>query len=361
MTKSGLDPKKFEAVVDGKQTALYTLQNGNGMEVCICNYGGTIVSIMTPDRKGQLGNVVLGFDNIETLTHSPEPTFGSTIGRYGNRIAKGQFTLDGTTYQLPLSQAPNCLHGGMKGFHFKVWDVLESTAQSLTLGYLSVDGEEGFPGNLKCEVKFTLTDDNAIRIEYKANTDKKTLCNLTNHSYFNLSGLTYGESAKPITDHVITMNSEEYIPVDETCIPLGGKAKVEGTPFDFRTPHAIGERIDADDVQIKNGAGYDHCYCVKGNEGNVNAKKETLFCTVECPASGRVMTMYTNEPGVQLYTGNWLGGFDAINGIKCPRRSGFCLESQKHPDSPNQPDYEQATLAPGENYWSVAVYKFSTK
>ena len=361
MTKSGLDPKKFEAVIDGKKTALYTLQNSNGMEVCICNYGGTIVSIMAPDRNGNFGNVVLGFDNIETLTNSPEPTFGSTIGRYGNRIAKGQFTLEGKTYQLPLSQAPNCLHGGMKGFHFKVWDVLEANSSSIRLTYVSADGEEGFPGELKSEVKFTLTNDNAIRIEYKATTDKLTLCNLTNHSYFNLSGLTYGEAAKPITDHVMTMNSDKYIPVDETCIPLGDRATVAGTPFDFRTPHAIGERIDADDVQIKNGAGYDHCYCVNGNENNTDATKETLFCTVECPSTGRVLTMYTNEPGVQLYTGNWLGGFKAINGITCPRRSGFCLESQKHPDAPNQPKFEQATLAPGETYRSVAVYKFSTK
>ena len=361
MTKSGLDPKRFETIIDGKNTALYTLQNNQGMEVCISNYGGTIISVMAPDRNGHLANVVLGYDNIETLTHAPEPTFGCTIGRYGNRIARGQFSLQGHTYQLPLSQAPNCLHGGMKGFHYKVWDVLEHTAQSLRIGYVSPDGEEGFPGTLTCEVTFSLTDDNAIRIEYKATTDQLTLCNLTNHSYFNLAGLTDGQPAPVITDHVMTMQSDEFIPVDATCIPLGGRAKVEGTPFDFRTPHTLGERIDADDEQIRNGAGYDHCYCVRGNEGNVNAQGETLFCTVEHPASGRTLTMYTNEPGVQLYTANWLNGFAAINGTTCPRRSAFCLEAQKHPDSPNHPEFEQATLAPGETYRSVAVYKFGTK
>ncbi|MBP5716439.1 MAG: galactose mutarotase [Bacteroidales bacterium] len=361
MTKSGLDPKRFEAIIDGKRTALYTLTNANGMEVCISNYGGTIVSVMTPDRNGTLANVVLGFDNIETLTHSPEPTFGSTIGRYGNRIARGQFTLAGKTYQVPLSQAPNCLHGGMKGFHFKVWDVIEASANALKIAYTSVDGEEGFPGTLASTVTFTLTDDNAIRIDYSATTDKLTLCNLTNHSYFNLAGLADGKPAPVITDHVLTMCCDNYIPVDATCIPLGHRAKVEGTPFDFRTPHVIGERIEADDEQIRNGAGYDHCFAV--NRDNKEHWKDVEDCVLasiaECPATGRVMKTYTTEPGLQLYTANWLSGFAGINGTTFPRRSGFCLEAQHHPDSPNQPEFEQATLAPNETYRQVTVYAFS--
>ena len=365
MTKSGLDPKKFEAAIDGKATALFVLTNANGMEVCICNYGGTIVSVMAPDRNGRFANVVLGFDNIETLANSPEPTFGSTIGRYGNRIAKGQFTLAGITYQVPLSQAPNCLHGGMKGFHFKVWDVVESSSSSITLRYVSADGEEGFPGTLTSTVKFTLTDGNAIRIDYSATTDNLTLCNLTNHSYFNLAGLTDGKPAPVITDHVLTMHCDAYIPVDATCIPLGRRDKVEGTPFDFRTPHVIGERIDADHEQIRNGAGYDHSFAVNRDDSKLPHWADVKDCIraseAECPSSGRVMRTYTTEPGVQLYTANWLSGFAGINGTTFPRRSGFCLEAQHHPDSPNQPTFEQATLAPGETYRQVTVYEFGVK
>lgn len=360
MTKSGLDPKKFESVVDGKKTALYVLENSKGMEVCVCNYGGTIVSIMTPDKNGKFADVVLGYDSIEVLTHAPEPTFGTAIGRYGNRIADAKFLLGGKVYNVGMSQKPNSLHGGFKGFHFKVWDVLEVKKQSIRIGYLSVDGEEGFPGNLKCEITYTLTDDNAVRIDYSATTDKLTLCNLTNHSYFNLAGVQ--PTTPLVNDHLLTMNADRFIPINSVCIPVGARAEVEGTPFDFRTPHKIGERIDADDVQIKNGAGYDHCFCInQDTPDQLGIAGLKLAAIAEDPESGRVMTTYTTEPGVQLYTANWLTGFAGIGGCKFPARSGFCLEAQHHPDSPNQPSFEQATLAPGETYRQVTIYAFSTK
>jgi aldose 1-epimerase len=360
MTKSGLDPKRFEATVEGKKTALYVLENSNGMEVCICNYGGTIVSVMTPDRNGKLADVVLGYDSIEAMLHAPEPTFGTAIGRYGNRIANAKFSLGGKEYEVNMSQKPNCLHGGFKGFHFKVWDVLEANKQSIRISYLSVDGEEGFPGNLKSEITYTLTDDNAVRIDYSATTDKLTLCNLTNHSYFNLAGV---QDVTPlVNDHVMTLYADRFVPINEVCIPLGDRADVAGTPFDFRTPHTLGERIDADDVQIKNGAGYDHCFCVNQDTPDqlgVKGLKKAAY--IEEPGSGRTMTAYTTEPGIQLYTANWLSGFAGIGGCKFPARSAFCLEAQHHPDSPNQPKFEQATLAPGETYRQVTVYAFGVK
>ncbi len=360
MTKSGLDPQKFDAVLDGKKTALYVLENSKGMEICVCNYGGTIVSIMAPDKKGNLADVVLGYDSIEALTNAPEPTFGTAIGRYGNRIADAKFLLGGQVYNVSMSQKPNCLHGGFKGFHFKVWDVLEVSKQSIRIGYLSADGEEGFPGNLQCEITYTLTNNNALRIDYKATTDKLTLCNLTNHSYFNLAGV---QAVTPlVNDHVLTINADRFIPINNVCIPVGARAEVQNTPFDFRTPHTIGERIDAEDAQIKNGAGYDHCFCVNQNTPDqLGIAGLKLAAIAEHPESGRVMTTYTTEPGVQLYTANWLSGFAGIGGCKFPARSAFCLEAQHHPDSPNQPSFEQATLAPGETYRQVTIYAFSTK
>ena len=361
ITKSGLDPKKFEATVNGKQTALYTLTNAKGMEVCICNYGGTIMSIMTPDKEGKLGNVVLCYDSIDACTHAPEPYLGVAIGRYGNRIANAKFTLDGVEYKLSQNNGVNTLHGGPKGFNFQVWDVLESTATTLKLGYLSVDGEEGYPGNLQVEMTYTLTEDNALQIEYSATTDKKTIVNLTNHSFFNLAG---PQKVTPtVYDHILTMNCDKYIPVqDAAAIPTGERASVEGTPFDFRTPHTIGERIDCDDIQIQYGAGYDHCYCVDLNSADQRGMKGLkLVATVEEPKSGRVMKAYTNEPGMQLYTGNFLTGLTGALGNTFPRRSALCLESQKHPDSINQPNFESPILNPGEKYYSVCVYEFSVK
>lgn len=360
-TKSGLDPEKFASVVAGKKTALYVLVNEQGMEVCVTNYGGTILSIMTPDKEGNLANVVLCYDSIEACTHAPEPYLGVAIGRYGNRIANGKFSLDGVEYQLAQNNGVNSLHGGPTGFNFRVWDVVKATKDTLVLSYLSADGEEGYPGNLKVEMVYTLTQDNALQIEYKATTDKKTIVNLTNHSFFNLEGAQ--EDTPTVYNHVLTMNCKQYIPVqDAGAIPVGERATVEGTPFDFRTPHTIGERIDADDEQIKFGNGYDHCYCVDlESEDQRGMKGLKLVATVEEPKSGRVMKAYTNEPGMQLYTGNFLTGFAGAHGHKFPRRSALCLESQKHPDSINQPNFESPILCPGEEYYSVCVYAFSVK
>lgn len=361
-TKSGLTHEKFAAVVNGKETALYVLENEQGMEVCVTNYGGTILSIMTPDKEGKLANVVLCYDSIEACTHAPEPYLGVAIGRYGNRIANGKFSIDGVEYQLAQNNGVNSLHGGPTGFNFRVWDVVKATKNTLVLSYLSADGEEGYPGNLKVEMTYTLTEDNALQIEYKATTDKKTIVNLTNHSFFNLEG---AQAVTPtVYDHVLTLDCDKYIPVqDAAAIPTGERASVEGTPFDFRTPHTIGERIDADDEQIKYGNGYDHCYCVNLDaEDQRGMKGLKLVATVESPKTGRVMKAYTNEPGMQLYTGNFLTGeFKGAQGNVFPRRSALCLESQKHPDSINQPNFESPILCPGEEYYSVCVYAFSVK
>lgn len=360
-TKSGLEPKNFDAVVNGKKTALYVLENSKGMEVCVTNLGGTILSVMAPDRDGNLANVVLCYDSIDACLHAPEPYLGVAIGRYGNRIANGKFSIDGVEYTLALNNGKNALHGGPKGFNFQVWDVVSASKNQIVLSYLSVDGEEGYPGNLKVEMTYTLTDDNAIQIEYSATTDKKTIVNLTNHSFFNLEG---AQKVTPtVYNHVLTMNCQQYIPVqDAGAIPTGERASVEGTAFDFRTPHTIGERIDSDDIQIGYGAGYDHCYVVDQSSADQRGMKGLkLVATVEEPKSGRVMKAYTNEPGMQLYTGNFLTGLTGALGNTFPRRSALCLESQKHPDSINQPNFESPILAPGEKYYSVCVYEFSAK
>lgn len=354
-TKSGLNPERFESVVDGKNTALYILTNKKGAEMCVCNYGGTIVSLMMPDRQGQWADVVLGMDSIDGLVNGPEPTLGAAIGRYGNRIAGGKFTLDGVEYKLALNNGPNSLHGGPKGFHKVVWDAEQLNEQTLILRYTSVDGEEGFPGTLKVEMCYKLTDDNEVRIDYSATTDKLTLCNLTNHSYFNLAGTQ--KVTPTVDDQILTLNADRYLPIDEVSIPFGTKDPVEGTPFDFRTPHRIGERINADNEQIRNGSGYDHSFCVNHEkEGDLS-----LAAVYEDLNTGRVMKTYTTEPGIQVYSANFLTGFEGKNGCKYPRRSGICFESQHHPDSPNKPQFEQATLAPGQVYHQLTIYAFSTK
>lgn len=357
MTLSGLDPKRFEATVAGKATALYVLTNASGAEMCVCNYGGIIVSIMMPDREGKLSNVVLGLSNIEDMTKRVDPYLGAAIGRYGNRIANGKFTLGGVEYTLAQNNATNCLHGGNSGFESRVWDAEMPNKQTVVLRYTSADMEEGFPGNLSVEMTYTLTDNNEVRIDYKATTDKLTLCNLTNHSFFNLAGITGKEEAAVITDHVLTMNCDKFIPVDAIAVPVGVKCPVEGTPFDFRQPALVADRIDANDTQIKYGAGIDHSFCVNQK----NPGELTLAAVCECPATGRVLTTYTTEPGCQCYTGNFLEGTVGCGGTKFPRRSGICFEAQHHPDSPNQPMFEQAVLAPGEVYNQTTIYAFSVK
>jgi len=357
ITLSGLDPKQFESTVDGKATALYVLTNANGAEICVCNYGGIVVSIMMPDRNGKLDNVVLGLSNVDDMVKGVDPYLGAAIGRYGNRIANGKFSIDGVEYTLPQNNATNCLHGGLRGFSHHVWDVVKVEKNAIVLHYLSVDGEEGFPGNLDTEITYTLTDNNELRIDYKATTDKKTLCNLTNHSFFNLAGISEVAEAPVITDHVLTMNCDKFIPVDAIAVPVGVKCPVEGTPFDFRQPTVVADRIDANDTQIIYGAGIDHSFCVNQK----NPGELTLAAVCECPKTGRVLSTYTTEPGCQCYSGNFLNGTIGTKGCKFPRRSGICFEAQHHPDCINQPAFEQCILAPGETYNQTTIYAFSVK
>ena len=294
LTASGLDPKRFESIVDGKPTALYVLSNGSGAEICVTNYGAIVPSIMMPDRNGEMANVVLGMEDIDGVVNGPEPFLGATIGRYGNRIGGAKFSIDDIEYIVTASQAPNCLHGGKKGFHACMWDAEQTNGQTLVLRYTSRDGEEGFPGNLSVTMTYTLTDDNEFRIDDVATTDRPTLCNLTNHAFFNLAGIAPVTSS--IEGHMLTIMADHYLPIDAVSIPFGERAEVEGTPFDFRTPHLVGERIEADHEQIRNGSGYDHSYALrKAYDGELS-----LAAICEDPQSGRCLTVYTTEPGMQL-------------------------------------------------------------
>ncbi len=342
----------FQSSVDGKQTDLYVLKNKNGVEVAVTNYGAFIVSVLTPDRAGNYADVVLGHDTLEEYLHAPEPYLGSVVGRYGNRIAGGKFTLEGKAYTLAVNNGPNSLHGGLKGFNAKVWEVLSHTPQSMKMRYLSADGEEGFPGNLETILTYSLNDENGLEISYEATTDKTTLVNLTQHSFFNLSG--QGNPTSQVTDHLLTIHADFYTPMDKVSIPTGEIAKVAGTPMDFRTPRAIGERIDDSFEQLIFGKGYDHCYVLKKREPG----ELSYAARVEDPKSGRLLEVYTTEPGVQLYTGNWLGGFRGKNGATYPERSAFCLETQHFPDSPNKPHFPPVVLRPGERYRQTCIYKF---
>ena len=350
--KSGLQSSLFDANVEGVQTGLYFLTNKNGCEVAITNYGAKIVSLMVPDKDGKLVDVVLGHPTIEDYFNSEEPYFGAVCGRTGNRIANGRFTLEGKEYKLAVNNGPNSLHGGIKGFNAVVWKVVKTTDNSIELNYLSKDGEEGYPGNLDVYITYTLTDDNALDITYKANTDKTTILNLTNHSYFNLSG----EGDPYIGDHELILESDFYLPTDNTAIPYGEAEKVEGTPMDFSTMHTIGSRINDDFEQLHFGKGYDHTYIL-------NRKKEDEYAYIgKCrsPKTGIVMEMFTSEPGVQVYTGNWMtGNFEAKNGHRYPERSAVCFETQHYPDSINKPDYPSVVLKPEDTFNSRTTYKFS--
>ena len=341
----------FGTTPDGKSVTLYTLQNTGGMQAKIMTYGACVVSLTAPDRDGNMADVVLGFDTLEEYVKS-NPYFGVVVGRYGNRIAKGKFSLDGVEYTLATNNGPNHLHGGNKGFDKVVWDgAIVNDGKSLQLSYTSPNGEEGYPGTLKAQVTYTLTDDNALRIDYHAVTDKKTVVNLTNHSYFNLRG------SGTILDHVLRINADAITPVDTTLIPTGELFPVEGTPFDFRTPKPIGQDINADDEQIKFGGGYDHNFVL-----NKDGEQPTLAATVYEPETGREMDVYTDEPGVQFYTANFLDGtLTGKNGKIAEYRSGLCLETQHFPDSPNQPSFPSTVLEPGQVYQTTTIYKFSTK
>jgi aldose 1-epimerase len=348
---TGLKRTGFQKIVDGKRTNLFILANKNGLEMTVTNYGAKIVSLSVPDKSGKLIDVVTGHNNIDEYLSSEEPYFGAVCGRTGNRIAKGTFTLDGKTYTLAVNNGPNNLHGGIKGFNAVVWDAEQLDDQTLKLTYLSKDGEEGFPGNLTVTVTYKLTDDNAVQIDYRAITDQATIVNLTNHSYFNLSG-----AGDPyVGDHLLQINADAYLPTDETAIPYGKPEPVEGTPMDFRQPTEIGLRINDNFQQLIFGKGYDHTY-VLNKKGS-----ELSFCAkVKSPKTGITMDVYTTEPGVQLYTSNWTtGNFVAKNGQRYPERCALCLETQHFPDSINKPEYPSVVLRPGEIFESQTIFKFS--
>jgi aldose 1-epimerase len=339
--------------VDGKPVVLYLLKNAAGMEVTITNYGGTITSIKVPDRDKNLGNVVLGFDNVASY-QATTSYFGALIGRYGNRIGKAQFQLDGKLYQLQANEGPNLLHGGTVGFNKRLWDVKDIStpkAPALELHYLSPDGEMGFPGNLEVTVRYTLDAKNALQIEYSAVTDKPTVLNLTNHTYFNL----VGAGKESVLKHRLTIRADHFTPIDNGLIPTGVVQSVDGTPFDFRRGNIIGSRINDDNEQLKLGKGYDQNFVLNERPAKDWAVK------VEDPSSGRVMEVFTDQPGVQFYTGNFLDGSAQGVGGFFKFRSALCLETQHYPDSPNHPNFPSAVLRPGETYHSITVYRFSTE
>ena len=356
-SQSGSTTKKsFGKTPDGQPADLFVLTNKNGAEVSITNYGGAVVSLKVPDRSGKLADVVLGYDGIDGYVND-KSYFGALVGRYGNRIGHAQFVLDGKTYTLAENNGENSLHGGVKGFNKAVWTaktLSKKDGQLLELSYLSKDGEEGFPGNLKVTVTYTWTDANALKIEYSATTDKKTVVNLTNHSYFNLAGQGSGD----ILGHLMTIEADKFTPVDSGLIPTGELRDVAGTPFDFRNSTAIGARISQDDEQLKLGGGYDHNFVLRRSAGS----SESLAARVVEPTSGRVLEVWTTEPGVQFYTGNFLDGKSAgKGGATYPKRSAFCLETQHFPDSPNQPKFPSVALNPGERYHTITTYKFSAE
>lgn len=357
LTQSGLLRSHFQTEHAGMQTDLFTLTNANGMEVCFTNFGGRIVSIMVPDKHGNMLDVCLGHDSIADYIKYGQQgcNFGALIGRYGNRIKAGQFTLDGVAYQLTVNDNGNCLHGGGDvAFHNRVWEAKPISDTSIAFTTISPDGEDGFPGEVHVTVTYTLTADNALEIAYEATTDRPTVLNLTNHCYFCLSG----EPNRDLLDEVLYLNANEYTPVDANVAVTGEIASVAGTPFDFRTPTRVGDRIDdTSHLQIVNGRGYDHNWLLATN-GDINAVAATLYD----PTSGIEMTIYTDQPGVQFYAGNFLdGSFMGKKGVAYPLRSGFCFETQHYPDSPNQPHFPSTTLRPDETYSTKTIYAFNVK
>ncbi|HET8830269.1 MAG TPA: aldose epimerase family protein [Pelobium sp.] len=348
-----VDSARFDTTINGKEVKMYTLSNKNNMKAVFTNLGGRIISLLVPDSAGKLTDVVVGYASAADYQNSTEPYFGATIGRYGNRIAQGKFTIDGKEYQSSLNNGENMLHGGKEGFQSKVWDATQVNEQTLVLNYLSKDGEEGFPGNLNVKVTYTLTDENELKIDYEATTDKTTIVNLTNHAFFNLNG----EGSGTILNHTLQIFGDEYNPVDSTLIPTGIE-KVAGTPFDFTQPTKIGERIENENQQLKNGKGYDHNYILNGKKG----MGMTHAAVVSGDQSGIVMNVYTQEPGLQFYSGNFMEGKNTFKGgAKDDFRTAFCLETQHYPDSPNQPSFPSTELKPGETYKTSSIYKFSVK
>ncbi|WP_412468860.1 aldose epimerase family protein [Pedobacter sp. KLB.chiD] len=345
------DSSKYSTNIDGKAVKLYTLKNKQGASVSITNYGGRVVSLLVPDKNNKLTDVVLGYDSIGAYRKKGEPFFGALIGRYGNRIGKGKFTLDGKTYQLQLNDGVNTLHGGTDGFFGKVWDAKQLDSTRLELSYVSKDGEAGYPGKLDVKVIYTLTDDNALQIDYEATTDKNTIVNLTNHAYFNLNG----EGDSTILDHELMIDANAYTPVDSTLIPTGKLQPVAGTAFDFNKAKLIGKQIDDKDEQLKFGKGYDHNFALTHHDG------KTPVAIVKSNKTGIVLSVITTEPGLQFYSGNFLTGADkdGKGGKAYPHRSAFCLETQHFPDAPNHPNFASTVLKPGETYKTSTTYQFS--
>ena len=354
-TVSGLNPKDFKSTYNGKPTALYTLTNEKGMEVCITNFGGRIVSVMVPDKNGQMQDVVLGFDNIKDyFPENNASDFGAAIGRYANRINQGKITIDGTEYQLPQNNFGHCLHGGPTGWQYQVYECVEADSKHVKLLRVSPDGDNGFPGEVKAYVTYTLTDDNKIDIQYEATTTAPTVINMTNHSYFNLSGDPANHS---IIQDILCINSNSYTPVDSTYMTTGEIVPVKNTPFDFTTPIYIFSYIDAKHEQIKNGNGYDHNW-VLNTKGDISKLAALLYSE----ESGITMMVYTDEPGIQVYSGNFLDGtVTGKKGVTYQKRSAICLETQKYPDTPNKPEWPSALLRPGETYHSHTIFAFSTR
>ena len=363
LTVSGLNPAKFDTVLQEKKVQLFTLKNQNGMEVCITNYGARVVSLVVPDKDGKPTDVVLGFDNIAQYADTlNSPTdYGSSVGRYANRIKNGKFTLNGQEYQLKQNDGPNCLHGGgTTGWMHKVYDAEQIDERTLKLTIVAEDGENGFPGTITAVTTYKVTDDNMLDITWEAETDKETIINQTNHNYYNLNG----DFTQPGYDMVLYVNADNFTPSDKLYIPTGEIRPVEGTPLDFRTPRAIGDSIKSTYDQIQNAGGFDHNWCLntyKDGKGD-----DTQVCaSLYSPKTGILMEMFTNEPGVQVYSGNFQGIGNELN-IQhkhgpYPQHVSVCLESQKYPDSPNKKDWVQPTLKPGEKYYSRAAYKFSIK
>ena len=353
-TKSGITKSDYGTTPDGAKIEKYTLTNEKGMKMEVITLGGIITSLTAPDKDGKYEDIVLGYAKKEDYFNGNPYFFGAAIGRYGNRIAKGKFSLDGKEYQLTVNDGPNSLHGG-KGFDKRVFTAEEVAGANPTikLTYTAKDGEEGYPGNLKTIVTYTLTNDNALEIAYEAETDKKTVVNLTQHSYFNLSG-----AGKTILDHELQLNADRMLPVDATLIPTGELKPVAGTPFDFTTAKQVGKDINATDDQLKKGGGYDHCWVFTDN----NTKDLRHVGSLYHKTSGRYMEMYTTEPAIQFYSGNFIDGTkDSKTGGKYEKRSGLCLETQHYPDAPNQPKFPTTVLSPGEKYTSKTTYKFSVK
>ncbi|MGD8426495.1 MAG: aldose epimerase family protein [Balneolaceae bacterium] len=348
-----MNASDFQTTVNGRKTDLFFLTNEQGMQVAITNYGGRIVAMTAPDKNGDFEDVVLGFDNINGYLNANEIYFGALVGRYANRIARGNFTLNGKRYQLPINNGVNTLHGGPGGFSNAVWNAHKLDNQHLQLQYFSGDREEGFPGKMNIKVLYSLDEDNTLRIDYTAITDKETVVNLTNHAFFNLHGAGRGT----ITDHELMIRAEQYTPIDSTLIPTGEIAPVKGTPFDFTTPVSIGERINEDNTQLKNGHGYDHNFVLD----KTDPKTFSLAARATDPKTGRVLEVFTTQPGVQFYSGNFLDSSDLGKGDQPYKyRSAFCLETQHFPDSPNHDNFPSTILKPGEIFRSLTEYHFTT-